>query len=621
MINQRENKFSLYTCYILTILMVVCFYANPKNSVHFFSREITFDMVSYYLYLPLAFMRHDIAIHDFSYIDYLMKTYEFSPSFYQAYQIDNGNWVMNYTCGFAIIYAPFFFIGHLWATLGGYPTDGFSFPYQFMIAHGLFLYILPGIYFLRKVLLRFFTDSVTAFTLLFLVLGTNYFHETFNDYIQPHAVLFTAYSILLYLTIRWHEKPSASIALLMGILMAWMILARPSEILCIIIPLCWNIYDKSSFLQKINLLRVNYRHLLLMIFGGLLIGLPQLIHWKVVTGKFLFYSYGQTEGFDFDGRYIKQVLFDFKKSWFVYTPIIVLPVLATFFMHKFNKAISLSVMLFLGLNFYLLSSWAAWWNGGSFGMRYFVESYAVIALPWGYLNQRILNSKLGIKLLLLVLMILLTLLNLFQTWQYVNWIIPPDRMTKAYYKAIFLKTKVDEKDRALMEVERSYALADVPFQPEGYVKKTIGLFNFDELNTSLINKSSLDSTTAYSGKFSQIVGGDFTYSATIRMPHKMITDKDHAWIHVSFYYKAQSKISEAPVSLVITYDHEGRKNYKYRGFDLEKLKGRDGEWNYFETYWMTPFPYDINDPLVIYLYSRGGRMNIDDLKIDAYQKE
>jgi len=237
MLASRENKISLYVCYILTTLMVVCFYANPKNSINFFTREITFDMVSYYLYLPLTFIKNDIAIRDFSYIEYLMKTYSFSPSFYQAYQIDNGNYVMNYTCGFAIIYAPFFFIGHLWAKLGGYPTDGFSFPYQFMVAHGLFLYVLPGIYILRKVLLRFLNDRVTAFTLFFLVLGTNYFHEAFNDYIQPHAVLFTGYSILLYLIIKWHEKPSRKIAFLMGMLMAWMILTRPSEILCIVLPL------------------------------------------------------------------------------------------------------------------------------------------------------------------------------------------------------------------------------------------------------------------------------------------------------------------------------------------------------------------------------------------------
>ena len=529
---------------------------------------------------------------------------------------------MNYTCGFAIIYAPFFFIGHLWAKLGGYPMDGFSFPYQFMVAHGLLLYILPGIYFLRKVLLRFFSDKVTAFTMLFLVLGTNYFHETFNDYIQPHAVLFTAYSLLLYLTIKWHDQPTGKVAFMMGLLMAWMILARPSEILCIIIPLFWNVQDKATFQLKIQLLKKNLSHILLMIGGGLLIGLPQLIHWKVVTDKFLFYSYGQTEGFDFDGRYLRQVLFDFKKSWFVYTPIIVFPVIATFFMRRFNKAISYAVMLFLGLNFYLLASWAAWWNGGSFGMRYFVESYAIIALPWGYLNQRILSTKVWLKSIVLIVMCALTFLNLFQTWQYVNWIIPPDRMNKEYYKAIFLKTNVGDKERALMEVERSYAATDLSFDPNGYAKKTLGIFNFDDLNSAIINNSSLDSVNPHSGRFSQVVGGDFTYSATLRMPHQLITKKDHAWIHVSFYYRAQGKIAETPTSLVITYDHEGRKNYKYRGFDLEKMNGKDGEWNYFETYWMTPFPYDVNDPLVIYLYSRGeGKMNIDDLKIEAFEKQ
>ena len=54
-------------------------------------------------------------------------------------------------------------------------------------------------------LLRFFSDGVAALTMLFLVLGTNYFHEAFDDYLQPHAILFTGYAMLMYYTMLWHD--------------------------------------------------------------------------------------------------------------------------------------------------------------------------------------------------------------------------------------------------------------------------------------------------------------------------------------------------------------------------------------------------------------------------------
>jgi hypothetical protein len=549
-----------------------------------------------------------------------MKTYEFSPSFYQAYKLDNGNWVFNYTCGFSYIYAPFFFIGHLWAILGGYAQDGFSFPYQFMVAHGLLLCVLPGIYFLRRVLLEYFTDIETTVTIFFLVLGTNYFHESFNDYIQPHAVLFTAYAILLYLTQRWHKNQELEIAILMAILMAWMILSRPSEILCLLIPLFWGVYDKQSFILKFKLLTNNWRQLGLMVLAGFMVGIPQLLYWKTVTGNYLFYSYQQTEGFDFDGRYLFNVLFSFKKSWFVYTPIIIFPIIGLFILKNRNRMIYVAILLFILTNFYLLASWAAWWNGGSFGMRYFVESYAVMAIPWAYVNRSILKSNILVKFSLFAVMLGFVLLNLFQTWQYTNWIIPADRMTKEYYKRIFLKTKVTEEDRSLMEVERSYAENEMPFNSVDYNVKTIGYFDFDSLNSTFIEPNMLDTTFKVDGKYSMKVDKERPYSATLSIPHHLITHKDHAWIRASVYYLSPVDMKESPLSLVITYDHEGRKSYKYRGYELEKYPNKPGEWNFFTVDWMTPFPYDVNDPLKVYIWNRGDKpIYIDKFKIEAFE--
>src|SRR5664279_5384717 len=104
-----------------------------------------------------------------------------------------------------------------------------------------------------------------------------------------------------------------------------------------------------------------------------------------------------TERFDFLHPHIMQVLFSFKKSLLVYTPIIIFPIIGLLLLRKNNKPIHVAILAYTLINFYLLSSWAAWWNGGSFGMRYFTESYALMAIPFGYTLREIAQRNWFIK--------------------------------------------------------------------------------------------------------------------------------------------------------------------------------------------------------------------------------
>jgi len=585
------------------------------------SNQISWDIVSYYLYLPLIFIYNDIGMKDFSVIQNLFDTYKFSGTFYQAFMHDNGNWVMNYTCGFAYLYTPFFFIAHLWAKLGGYPADGFSFPYQFCISNGVMLYVILGVFVLRKVLLKFFSDKVTFLTMFFMILATNYFHETINDSLQPHAMLFTCYALVLWFTVSWHEKQDLKSAVGLACVMAFSILARPSEILMLLIPLLWQIYDKESLKRKIELLQKKISHILIMLACGLLIALPQMIYWKLNTDHFVFFSYKNTEGFDFLKPHIFKVLFNFKKSWFVYTPFILFPIISVFALRKNYLPAYYAVLIFFLANFYLLSSWAAWWNGGSFGMRYFVQSYAVMALPFGFMMKNLLEKK-ALKYLLTIIFLLCIFLNLFQTWQYVSWIIPADRMTRAYYKAIFLKTKVTEQDRWLMEVERSYGDTESFVNPSEYRKKLIGCFDFDSLNSAFTDAKFLDTSYYQSKPHALRMNKDILYSPALEIPLNSITGKDHVWIRVTLSFYPPEDLKHNPASLVIHMRHDNRLDYKYRAFALAKVPHELNRWNRAIFEYMTPFPYRESDILKVYIWMRGEKnLYFDDIIIEAFEKK
>jgi hypothetical protein len=461
------------------------FLAKSASAERLFPGELEWDVFSYYMYLPFTFIYDDVGMQKKEVVEQIFKTYNLPGTYYQAYRLDNGNWTPNYTMGFALLWSPFFFIGHSWAKMGGYPVDGWSLPYQFSIACGAIFYILLGIVLPAEGAAEVFPEGITTAVLLLLVLGSNYFHETFNDYLQPHAVMAAGYAILLYHIMRWHEEQKKKYVMVAGLVMGLMILARPSNILCAILPLLWNVYDKESLRRKWTLIREHAGHIFLLLLFAFLPFIPQIAYWKYVTGSWIFFSYQHTEGFDFLQPHIWNVLFSFKKSWFVYTPIIIFPIIGILLLRKSNKPVFYPILVFFLANFYLLSSWAAWWNGGSYGMRYFVDSYAVMSIPFGACLMAISRKRWIVKAPLYLLMGLFLLLNLFQTWQYIVGIIPEDRMTFNYYKRIFLKTNVTEEDRWLMEVGRSQGSSETFSNPKDYERRMIGYYDFDSLNSAL----------------------------------------------------------------------------------------------------------------------------------------
>jgi hypothetical protein len=161
----------------------------------------------------------------------------------------------------------------------------------------------------------------------------------------------------------------------------------------------------------------------------------QLILWKWKTGQFFYFSY-QGEGFDFSNPHVWECLVGFRKGWLVYTPIMLFGILGLFIRDKALKPFMPAIPIILIVLFYVLSSWWCWWYGGSFGFRPMVEWYALLAIPFAALVNKIGGIK---RRIFGVFIGLLILLNMFQTHQYNYQTIHWDAMTWPAYKKVFLK--------------------------------------------------------------------------------------------------------------------------------------------------------------------------------------
>lgn len=610
------------TAFLLSGIIFLVHYVFRKYNYLDFHNILGWDILAYYIYLPFTFIYGDPGISNQEIVSQLFETYNFSPTFYQAYPLPNGNWSPMYSIGFAVLYFPFFIVGHIWALLTDYPADGFSYPYRFAISNGLMVYILGGIFIFRKVLLLFFSESITIISLLVLCLGTNFFHEAVVGECGPHSILFAGISLMVYLNHKWHQNPKAKTAFWFGLISGLVILSRASSVFFAILPVLWNVYNKETLFKKINLLVENYKHILIGLTGLAVFPIFQMIYWKLFTGEFIFNPYQVTPGFNWFHPQFGKVLFSYQKGWLLYVPLMALPLIGCFFSFKYNKKIALPLSLFTAFYIYFISSWGTWWGGGGYVARYFVETYAIMFIPFGFVLKEIFRFK-WLKIASLSVIFILVGFNLFQIWQFNNFLFDGYTMTKEYYWKVFLKTSVTPEDRKYQAVARDFLPYDTFSDPENYTHRTIEYLDFESVNTLSVPEYMINSELSKSPTNSCIIDPSWTYGPTFRIPFPEITKKRHAWLKVSFDYYLKEKLNDANATLVIEMNHnEGQYIEKRRDFNIAREEYIVNEWNKFEVDYLTPEPlHEDIDVFNIYIYVDQKPIYIDNFKVEAFERK
>ncbi|MFN3875124.1 MAG: hypothetical protein ACK4L7_04340, partial [Flavobacteriales bacterium] len=471
---RMNGRISRWTMLAVCALLIAMRVSQP------YGRALTWDVFGYYLYLPAVVIHDDPALRDRAWLDAVMAQYDPSATLYQLVDGPDGARVIKYSSGMALAYAPWFLIAHAVAQPLGYPADGFSRPYQVAVTCGMLLWVLLGLFLFRRVLLRFFSDGWTAALLLLVVLGTNGLHlAALDGTLLTHPFLFTLYAALLLATVHWHERPSWQAAVAIGATAGWITLVRPSEMVCVLIPLLWP--TESGLAAKERLARRQWRQLALAVLAFVAMASPQLLYWKTVTGQWLFYSYvNPGEGFDLAAPHTWDYLFSFRKGWFVYTPLALLMVGGLLVLWRRRRDLFWPIAAFLLVDLYVVSSWTCWWYaGGSFSARSMMPAYAVLALPLGFLLKGAWTTAWRRPLALALS--LLVALNLFQTWQWSAGLIERERMTGAYYAAIFGRTSRPAHADELLLVQRSTTGEERLTDESRYRRRLVYLNTFDDL--------------------------------------------------------------------------------------------------------------------------------------------
>lgn len=426
----------------LAILCMSLVYLATDFSHHNWTRTkpeargvIRHDVKMYYAYLTAGIIEKDLKLEFIS-----------EPGFKNNYRFwntkaENGNRIIITSMGLSFMYAPFFLMAHLLANIFGLPADGYGSIYQFFLVFGGLFYAIWGFIILRKILLQFFDPLITAITLILIGIGTNLYYYSTYEAAMAHVYNFFLIAVFIWQVIRWYRKPDWKSALIIGGLLGLISLIRPTNILVFFVLLLWDVKSYKEFGNRIIFYLQKYYLVLFMLVAFIAVWTPQMLYWKIITGKFLYFSYGVAgASFYFGNPQIIGSLFSYIKGWYVYTPVMLFATLGILLLRKRMPLAFLPVFVLLVTMIYVQSSWWSWWFGGGFGLRAYIDIYAVMAIPLAVLVERSLNFRLKwVKIASASLMIFLIFFSWLQTYQYKKGMIHYCGMTKESYWLNFLR--------------------------------------------------------------------------------------------------------------------------------------------------------------------------------------
>lgn len=426
--------YSVFNKVFFEFAIVLVFALLVQNN--FVGNTITGDGIGYYEYLPSTFIYKDIYRQNYSEDE--KSAFEKRTDNYGFYINYDRHYVNRYPAGTAILQMPFFFGARFFAESGeASVNDGYQEEYHFAIFIAALFYLLLALIFMKKLLQQYYLKGTAIYlTQLLLLFSTSVTQYASSNAAFSHVYSLFAITAFLYFTRKYFNEKSLYSFLYASLFLGLVVIIRNINVLIILfVPFLAgsqnNLKEGFFFVFKKPAVLVGG----LFIFG--LIVFIQLFLWYAQTGHFLLYSY-KGDGFNFLEPQFINILFSYRKGLFIYTPVLLLGIAGVvwlFFKKEFFRGFSW--LCFFIILTYLLSSWEWWYYGRSYGLRAYIDFYAIFFIPFALLFYHVNRLQ---KTLILIPALLTIPLNLIQNYQYQSYIIHGTGMNKEKYWKVFLKT-------------------------------------------------------------------------------------------------------------------------------------------------------------------------------------
>lgn len=584
------------------------------------------DSNGYYLHLVSFFIHQDVGDYDET-ITTMRSINSDAPNpkadKFGMRLTPKGRYYIKYTLGVPLMETPFFLLAHAYAKGSDhYEANGWSRPYFFSIGFATVVYVTLGLYLLMGVLQRFFSEHIVWMVCLSLVLATNLFYHT-NYVIMSHGFLFFQHCLLIWLTVRFWDKPGFGRFLLVGANVGLIALTRVPEVVVALVPVLWGVESWNSFRERITLFLKNYSYLIAAVLGFFLVFGLQIYYWYFVSGQLVFNPY-EGETFDFTNPKIYEGFFHFKNGWLLYTPIMAFAVFGLFVLRRFTKVPFWPVLSFFVLQAYIHYSYYAWTFFPGLGQRPMVETYPLLSFALAAGFAFFLKRKATVWLPFTVI-VLFSALNLFQTWQMREGITWTERHNAAFYWETFGTL------HSTLNSLRAYDTKEL--QPEEDQVQRIRTLHQTSFEDSTMVADSLRSRTfVKSGQYAYY--HPQLYFTLAKNKAAEIRDGDWLKIEIWAYMQDADQIyqRDAAMNLRIEFFDETGKRRKERNIKISPYLGNDtysiwtsgipNFWGKASFYTKIPRKLTPDWSYLVYLVNPyGQRLYLDDFEIALYKNK
>jgi len=308
-----------------------------------------------------------------------------------------------YPYGTALLQAPIYLIGKLYASITNEPYEGNSvLNHKNADFSGIFYGLIA--LFILFFYLKKRTDILTAsLTFLVLLFGTNIYYYTIKASSYSHIYSFFLFVSTLQLSSFYFTRPNTLKFVLLSCCILLIYLVRPFNIL--FVPLILFI-DSTSFSDvKSKFLRLlSVKNILVFITLAILFVSPQLIYWQWAFGSYLPDTYPGESFSNLLKPQIVPFLFAPHNGLIPYSPVFVILLVFLVIYSFYKKWEGLPILLFILVMTYLSTAWYTYSMGCGFGARNFVEYSAVLSIPFAIVVHEKLKHW-AFKIVLIALLI------------------------------------------------------------------------------------------------------------------------------------------------------------------------------------------------------------------------
>jgi len=303
--------------------------------------------------------------------------------------------------GTAILWAPFYLVGHLIALIGhgaglNVVADGYSKPYLWAITLGSAFYALVGLL-LSYGICRALVGQLAAFwATLSIWLGTP---VIFYSHLAPgysHATSLFAVALFLLLWARWRDTLTLPRAIWLGVVGGLIAMIREQDALFLVTPVLYAAFGVLTALRA-----GRWRTALATIGRVATIGLaavitylPQLLTYQILNGS-PSPNKDVSDKMNIVAPFFLQVMTDPAHALPYWSPIVIVALIGMGFLIRRDPRLGLALIVGFLLTWYINGAIKTWTTAGSFGARRFLNCTPIFVVGLAYAYQGLLSAARG----------------------------------------------------------------------------------------------------------------------------------------------------------------------------------------------------------------------------------